>query len=227
MLSLGGYVAPLKQPCKPTSPEHLSARPARSGGAARRGTAWTTGGAAAPASEAGPARRRHGPDGGRSDRDARTARVEAVLLLASEPLSSRRIGQFASLADGTEARTLIRRLNRLYDSQGSAFRVEEVAGGFQLLTRPKFGGWLRRLNQTSVETRLSGPALETLAVVAYRQPVVARRKSNRFAACNAAKCCGSSWNAISCGSPAAPTNWAAPFCMEPPNASCKSLACGT
>lgn len=105
-------------------------------------------------------------------RDARTARVEAVLLLASEPLSSRRIGQFASLADGTEARTLIRRLNRLYDSQGSAFRVEEVAGGFQLLTRPKFGGWLRRLNQASVETRLSGPALETLAVVAYRQPVV-------------------------------------------------------
>lgn len=105
-------------------------------------------------------------------RDARTARVEAVLLLASEPLSSRRIGQFASLADGTEARTLIRRLNRLYDVQGSAFRVEEVAGGFQLLTRPKFGGWLRRLHQTSVETRLSGPALETLAVVAYRQGVV-------------------------------------------------------
>lgn len=105
-------------------------------------------------------------------RDARTARVEAVLLLASEPLSSRKIGQFASLADGTEARTLIRRLNRLYDSQGSAFRVEEIAGGFQLLTRPKFGGWLRRLHQTSVETRLSAPALETLAVVAYRQPVV-------------------------------------------------------
>lgn len=105
-------------------------------------------------------------------RDPRTARVEAVLLLASEPLSSRKIGQFASLADGTEARTLIRRLNRLYDSQGSAFRVEEIAGGFQLLTRPKFGSWLRRLHQTSVETRLSSPALETLAVVAYRQPVV-------------------------------------------------------
>lgn len=105
-------------------------------------------------------------------RDARTARVEAVLLLASEPLSSRKIGQFASLADGTEARTLIRRLNRLYDSEQSAFRVEEIAGGFQLLTRPKFGGWLRRLHQTSVETRLSAPALETLAVVAYRQPVV-------------------------------------------------------
>ena len=93
-------------------------------------------------------------------------------MLASEPLSSRKIAQFASLADGTEARTLIRRLNRLYDSQQCAFRVEEIAGGFQLLTRPKFGGWLRRLHQTAVETRLSSPALETLAVVAYRQPVV-------------------------------------------------------
>jgi len=94
-----------------------------------------------------------------------------VLFLAGEPLGSRRISQIASLADGTEARTLIRRLNRYYDSQGSAFRIEEIAGGFQLLTRPKFGGWLRRLHQAPVETRLSAPAMETLAVVAYRQAV--------------------------------------------------------
>ena len=67
---------------------------------------------------------------------------------------------------------LIRRLNRLYDEQSSAFRVEQVAGGFQILTRPKFGGWLRRLNQTPVASRLSPPAMETLAVVAYRQPVL-------------------------------------------------------
>jgi segregation and condensation protein B len=76
------------------------------------------------------------------------------------------------LADGTEARTLIRRLNRWYDETGSAFRAEELAGGFQLLSRPKFGGWLRRLYNSPVEVRLSGPALETLAVVAYRQPVL-------------------------------------------------------
>lgn len=105
-------------------------------------------------------------------RGARLARVEAVLFVAGEPLNSRKIADLASLADGTEARTLIRRLNELYDAQASAFRVEEVAGGFQLLTRPKFGAWLRRLHQAPVETRLSAPALETLAVVAYRQPVV-------------------------------------------------------
>jgi segregation and condensation protein B len=50
--------------------------------------------------------------------------------------------------------------------------VEEIAGGFQLLTRARFAPWLRRLNSTVREVRLSAPALETLAVVAYRQPVL-------------------------------------------------------
>jgi segregation and condensation protein B len=94
------------------------------------------------------------------------------LFLAREPLSSRKIAQLINLADGTEARTLVRRLNRMYDEAASAFRVEEVAGGFQLLTRPQFGAWLRRLFEAPPTTRLSAPALETLAVVAYRQPVL-------------------------------------------------------
>jgi segregation and condensation protein B len=109
---------------------------------------------------------------GRAVRDSRLARLEAVLLLANEPLPLRKISRFASLADATEARTLTRRLNQLYDSQGTAFRVEEVAGGFQLLSRQRFGTWLRRLHQSTIETRLSSPALETLAIVAYRQPVL-------------------------------------------------------
>ncbi len=71
-----------------------------------------------------------------------------------------------------KTRTLIRRLNRLYDGSGSAFRAEEIGGGFQLMSRAKFGAWLRRLYQSPIETRLSGPALETLAIVAYRQPVL-------------------------------------------------------
>jgi segregation and condensation protein B len=105
-------------------------------------------------------------------RDARLARTEAVLFVAREPLTSRKLAHFAGLLDGTEARTLVRRLNRLLDAEGCAFRVEEVAGGFQLMTRAKFGSWLRRLFQSPVEIRLSSPALETLAVVAYRQPVL-------------------------------------------------------
>lgn len=99
------------------------------------------------------------------------ARLEAILLLAREPLTSRRLSQYANLADGTRARTLVRRLNEHYDRAGRAFRVEEVAGGFQLLSRRKFASWLRRLGHVPPETRLSAPALETLAVIAYRQPV--------------------------------------------------------
>lgn len=110
-------------------------------------------------------------------RDASTARLEAVLFLAHEPINTRKLAQLANLADGTEARTLVRRLNNWYDAAGSAFRAEEVAGGFQLLSRPQFAGWLRKGSTTAAtgptgEVRLSAPALETLAVVAYRQPVM-------------------------------------------------------
>jgi segregation and condensation protein B len=99
------------------------------------------------------------------------ARLEAVLFLAREPLTSRKLSQYANLADGTQARTLVRRLNEQYDAAGRAFRVEQVAGGYQLLTRPALAPWLRRLAHVPGETRFSAPALETLAVIAYRQPV--------------------------------------------------------
>ncbi len=105
-------------------------------------------------------------------RDAGLARLEAILFLSREPLTTRKLAQLAHLADGTEARTLIRRLNRWYDETGSAFVAEEVAGGFQLMSRPQFAGWLRRALGGPAEVRLSTPALETLAVVAYRQPVM-------------------------------------------------------
>jgi len=98
------------------------------------------------------------------------ARLEAAIFLAREPLSLRRLAKLAGLADGTRARTLVRDLTKLYDDAGSAFRVEQIAGGFMLMTRAPFGPWVRRLLGTPPETRLSAPALETLAIVAYRQP---------------------------------------------------------
>ena len=104
--------------------------------------------------------------------EAKQARVLAVLFLAKEPLPSRKLSQYSNLADGTEARTLVTRLNRQLDSQGRAFRIESVAGGYQMVTRPKFSKWLRRLEYVPGEVRLSAPAMETLAVVAYRQPVL-------------------------------------------------------
>jgi segregation and condensation protein B len=98
--------------------------------------------------------------------------VEAVLFLAREPLSSGKIAQLASISGGNEVRKLVRTLNRHYDRRHRAVRIVEVAGGFQLRTRPQFAPWLRRWMPESVEIRLTQPAFETLAVVAYLQPVL-------------------------------------------------------
>jgi len=105
-------------------------------------------------------------------RDARLARVEAVLLLADEPLPARKIASVADLADAAEARTLLDKLRHLYDADGTAFQLEEIAGGYQLFTRPAYHVWLNRLRRTTSEVRLSPAALETLAIVAYRQPIM-------------------------------------------------------
>ena len=105
-------------------------------------------------------------------RNHRLARLEAVLFLSRESLNSRKLSDYADLEDGTEARTLVQQLNQLYQDEQSVLRVERVAGGYQLVTHWQFGRWLKRLGAGQAGIRLSAPAMETLAVVAYRQPVL-------------------------------------------------------
>ncbi len=105
------------------------------------------------------------------DINAARRRLEAILLVSREPLTSRKLAQMADLADATQARTLARQLNERYDSQNYPFRIEEVAGGFMILTRPQFARWLRRIDGLRPEEYQPQSALETLAIVAYRQPV--------------------------------------------------------
>ena len=99
------------------------------------------------------------------------ARVEAVLVVSDSAISAKRLTQLATLADVFEARDLIDKLNRAYELDGSAFRIERVASGFRLLTIPAYAFWLGKLHQRTAELRLTPPALETLAIVAYRQPI--------------------------------------------------------
>lgn len=106
------------------------------------------------------------------DIGSRRQRVEAVLFMARKPLHSRKISQLADLEDGTQARTLIRELNLHYDKQQRSFHIKQVAGGFQMRTRPQFADWIRRLDHIPKHHRLSTPAQETLTVVAYRQPII-------------------------------------------------------
>jgi segregation and condensation protein B len=105
-------------------------------------------------------------------RDATLANVEAVLIAADEPLTVRRLVTVAGLRDAAEGRRLLRRLQELYDQDGTAFQVVEIAGGFQLLSRAEYHRWLARLRRGGQEVKLSGAARETLAIVAYRQPIM-------------------------------------------------------
>jgi segregation and condensation protein B len=112
------------------------------------------------------------PPAGPDVRDAPLARLEAVLFAAEEPLAARRLAALAELPDTAAARRQVDRLRDLLAAEGSAFRVEDIAGGYQLLTRPEFHPWLVRLRQTAGEPKLTGALLETLAIVAYRQPIM-------------------------------------------------------
>ena len=104
-------------------------------------------------------------------RSEKLARLEAVLFVADGALSIRKMVQAATLADAAEARRLLEEFNACYDADGSPFRIERVATGYQLLTRPPFSPWLDKLHQRQNELKLSSPAMETLTIVAYQQPI--------------------------------------------------------
>jgi segregation and condensation protein B len=112
------------------------------------------------------------PAAGPDVRDAPLARLEALLFAADEPLTARRLAALAELGDAAAARRLVERLRDAYEAEGAAFQVEELAGGYQLLTRPAFHPWLVRLRHSAGEPKLPGALLETLAIVAYRQPIM-------------------------------------------------------
>jgi segregation and condensation protein B len=108
---------------------------------------------------------------GESARQPRVALVEAALLAADEPLTLRRLAAVAGLTDVAEARRIVERLRALYEQDGTAFQIEELAGGFQVLTRPEYHPWLARLRRAGADLRLTPAVRETLAIVAYRQPI--------------------------------------------------------
>jgi segregation and condensation protein B len=97
--------------------------------------------------------------------------VEALLFASDTPLEAERLREVLDLADAAAARALVDALRARYAAADGALGVVEVAGGFRLVTRPEVAPWLLRLARTRTKARLSRPALETLAIVAYRQPV--------------------------------------------------------
>lgn len=98
------------------------------------------------------------------------AALETLLFVADEPLFPDQLAGILGDRDADDVHAMVRVLNGRYASEGSALQIAEVAGGFRLTTRPELAEWVQRLNRVR-PAHLSRAALETLAVIAYRQPI--------------------------------------------------------
>jgi segregation and condensation protein B len=97
--------------------------------------------------------------------------IEALLFASPEPLSVAEIAQVFPRAGAVEIDAALETVRRRYEDEGRALRIVAVAGGFRMVTRPEHAAALARLFQARNRSRLSQAALETLAIVAYRQPI--------------------------------------------------------
>lgn len=116
------------------------------------------------------------------------AMVEAVLLTSSRPTTASSIAQALAgagvEASSTEVEQAVDRLNESFDATGRSARIERVAGGFRFMTRAEHAPVLAAIRQQQVQGKLSRAAVETLAIVAYKQPITrADLESIRGVAC--------------------------------------------
>lgn len=143
---------------------------------------------AAPSKQKGGGRRKADADPG-GDADAEdqggldeacpdlplTGRVEALLLAADRPVTEARLGAILGLRGKGVAKRIeeaIEALNAEYEKTGRMFRARRLAGGWQFLTEPVLGPLLGRMQKDRQQSRLSPAAMETLSIIAYRQPVI-------------------------------------------------------
>ncbi len=97
--------------------------------------------------------------------------VEAVLFASDESLTDNRLAKIVE-SSGKQVRQCIKNLNEKYQAGNNAFRIEQIAGGYQMLTLSTYNYWLKKLLRARNESKLSPAALETLAIIAYKQPVI-------------------------------------------------------
>lgn len=97
--------------------------------------------------------------------------VEAVLFASDAPLRAEEIARADESMDEDAVEEAVRSLQARYLEDDRAFDVVEVAEGYQILTRPEFAPYLERFDSVPKPPRLSAPALESLAIIAYRQPI--------------------------------------------------------
>ena len=128
-----------------------------------------------PATSAGDAPAEPGPEtpAKLTVRNATPQIIEALLFASDAPVSASRLaGTLGKSFDGRAVRRMIAELNAFYAEHNRAFEILEIAGGFQILTRQEYRRWVAELHRHRRQDKLSQPAIETLAIIAYRQPAL-------------------------------------------------------
>ncbi|MHC4527853.1 MAG: SMC-Scp complex subunit ScpB [Planctomycetota bacterium] len=97
--------------------------------------------------------------------------LEAVLFASDEALTTARLADIVGTST-KQIRQHIDTLNEKYLAVKNAFRIEQIAGGYQMLTLAPYNHWLKKLLRARSDSKLSPAALETLAIIAYKQPVM-------------------------------------------------------
>ena len=97
--------------------------------------------------------------------------IETLLFITDRPVKISRLVDVIENTTAKEVREAIQKLQDTYTVRGSAMQILEIAGGYQMCTKPEYGRWVRRLYNEKMTTRLSNAALETLAIIAYKQPL--------------------------------------------------------
>lgn len=97
--------------------------------------------------------------------------VEAVLFASDEPLSADKLADITETTS-KQIKQHIQTLNDKYAANNNAFRINQLAGGFQMMTLSCYGHWLKKLLRARDDGKMSPAALETLAIIAYKQPVI-------------------------------------------------------
>ncbi len=97
--------------------------------------------------------------------------VETLLFITDRPVKPGRLADVIDGANVKQIREVISALQEEYTAQGRAVQIVEIGGGFQMATKPEYGRWVRKLYNEKMTTKLSNAALETLAIIAYKQPI--------------------------------------------------------
>ncbi|MGC9329429.1 MAG: SMC-Scp complex subunit ScpB [Candidatus Hinthialibacter sp.] len=104
------------------------------------------------------------------DKEQLSGAIEALIFVSGDPVPIKRLEDVLEVSE-EEIRDAVNSLSQQYIDAASGIQILEVAGGFQLRTQPRYSSQVNKFLERKRKTTLSGPALETLAIIAYKQPI--------------------------------------------------------